>query len=345
MTTFADQSQPRFFSQGSLIHAVVATFAAFFVITGICLCAHDAIVKNQISEEKAHRCQPYYGVASFLWFYVASLLVIRLPSLGAVRLAYEMLWMCNVSMVLAAIGLQTNRPLLVSAAACAVSIDQVMWWVDVGGWLLSGSWPIGVAKYLSWPETSWGRRVTSTHHLWFLPLCVCTVGFPVAVRRDELAGSLVWAFATDYSLSLVAIAVTSVVTRLVTPFKLYPKSISSTVVSNSGEGKGCTADHEVGEHTETLRRRKAEKKLDPLSTSNRPGGGASREEDALGVVELNINLCYEVWRDVGDRFPMICVAHPDPKIHLPRLLAIWAALNLPCALVLLVGSKLVPNGK
>jgi hypothetical protein len=30
--------------------------------------------------------------------------------------------------------------------------------------------PIGVAKYITWPGTSWAILVTSTHHLWNIPL-------------------------------------------------------------------------------------------------------------------------------------------------------------------------------
>lgn len=30
--------------------------------------------------------------------------------------------------------------------------------------------PIGVIKYLTWPDTTWAQRVTCTHHLWTIPL-------------------------------------------------------------------------------------------------------------------------------------------------------------------------------
>lgn len=37
---------------------------------------------------------------------------------------------------------------------------------------LGRKFPVGVAKYLTWPETSWARRITSTHHMWFIPYCL-----------------------------------------------------------------------------------------------------------------------------------------------------------------------------
>jgi hypothetical protein len=47
-------------------------------------------------------------------------------------------------------------------------------YVDVLGFLLTlgRKFPLGVAKYVTWPETSWARRLTSTHHLWFIPYCL-----------------------------------------------------------------------------------------------------------------------------------------------------------------------------
>ena len=47
---------------------------------------------------------------------------------------------------------------------------------------------------------------------------------------------------------------------------------------------------------------------------------------------LNINLVFEVWKDV--KFKVLQVTHPRPEIHIPRLLFIWGGLNLPCALLL-----------
>jgi len=40
----------------------------------------------------------------------------------------------------------------------------------------SGKFPVGVAKYLTWPQTTWATRVTCTHHLWTLPLLLSTSG-------------------------------------------------------------------------------------------------------------------------------------------------------------------------
>lgn len=49
---------------------------------------------------------------------------------------------------------------------------------------------------------------------------------------------------------------------------------------------------------------------------------------------LNVNLVYEVWKDV--KFSFLQVSHPNPLVHIPRLLVIWGGLNLPCAMLLVV---------
>ena len=59
-------------------------------------------------------------LARALCAYWALLCGLRLPSLGAAQVAYEGLWSCNVALLLAAVGLATQRPHLVSAAAISV---------------------------------------------------------------------------------------------------------------------------------------------------------------------------------------------------------------------------------
>jgi hypothetical protein len=58
-----------------------------------------------------------------------------------------------------------------------VGIDQLLWYVDLLVYFLSGKFPIGVAGYLFWENTSWSTRITCTHHLWTIPL------FLYATRR------------------------------------------------------------------------------------------------------------------------------------------------------------------
>ncbi len=73
----------------------------------------------------------------FLLSYVLFILICRLAAKrGALRMAvfYEYTWLCNSTLLLGFIGLRTCRPLLVTGPAIAVSIDQVLWYVDLVGW-------------------------------------------------------------------------------------------------------------------------------------------------------------------------------------------------------------------
>mmetsp|Transcript_18166 Transcript_18166/g.32939 ORF Transcript_18166/g.32939 Transcript_18166/m.32939 type:complete len:316 (-) Transcript_18166:714-1661(-) len=120
---------------------------------------------------------------------------------------YEFTWMCNTTLVLGAWALYTNRPLMASAPCVAVSIDQVLWYADLFGWALSGfrKFPIGVAKYLTWPITPWITIFTCTHHLWTIPLLVYG------------AGGLHWA-AFPFSIFIVVSNV--LLSRWLTPFTI-----------------------------------------------------------------------------------------------------------------------------
>jgi hypothetical protein len=139
-------------------------------------------------------------VGWFLLVYVAFVFTARIVDAGLHNL-YEMLWACNVAMVLGGVGLVSDRPRLVGAAWIMVSLDQTLWWIEVSmrvyrganhpkRWVSQSAGPstpamiwvcsrlgltpcgqvIGVAKYLDDPYTTRMKFWTAWHHLWFFPL-------------------------------------------------------------------------------------------------------------------------------------------------------------------------------
>lgn len=70
----------------------------------------------------------------------------------------------------------------------------------------SGVFPVGVAKYLTWPETSWTTRVTCTHHLWTIPLLLTASGGVVSY--------------SSYFLSLIIMITNVSLSRLMIPNEL-----------------------------------------------------------------------------------------------------------------------------
>ncbi|CAM9653857.1 unnamed protein product [Choristocarpus tenellus] len=125
----------------------------------------DALDRPTSVEPRAKWC------GTFLALYASLALLVRCATYGS-RALYEFTWACNIVMALASFGMLTGRHLVVQAAMVAVSPDQILWYVDMGGLLATGAFPVGVAKYIFWDDTSWSRVITTMHHLWFLPLCI-----------------------------------------------------------------------------------------------------------------------------------------------------------------------------
>lgn len=73
------------------------------------------------------------------------------------------------------IGLMMGNSMLVGACLVAICFDQTLWYLDVGSYLLRGKWLVGVASYLVWPDTTILKKLTTLHHLWFLPLGLFTL--------------------------------------------------------------------------------------------------------------------------------------------------------------------------
>ena len=62
--------------------------------------------------------------------------------------------------------------------ACTYSmlIHTVCFWA-----LHRHEFPVGVSKYLFWPGTSWASRLTSTHHLWTIPVVMWASGGHISI--------------------------------------------------------------------------------------------------------------------------------------------------------------------
>lgn len=49
---------------------------------------------------------------------------------------YRQTFLCSVTIFHSALGLYTGRPILTQAFCVAVGIDQLLWWIDLGGYIL-----------------------------------------------------------------------------------------------------------------------------------------------------------------------------------------------------------------
>ena len=218
---------------------------------------------------------------------------------------YETTWMCNTTLFLPSLVLivgqgRTKYSTLILGHLMAVSIDQVLWYVDLIGcfiyWLRmqirfmrQGKskdtqshvyFIVGVAAYLVWPQTNWKTRITCTHHLWTIPLFLHVLFRNPTDMNQFNRFSIFQSFTRAYSFSMVVIAVNVCLSRWLTP-----PHLSLT-----------TSGHKSKIHREPR--------------------------------YLNVNLAHDVWKDIK-KFPYLRITQdaPSAQTYLTRLLCRWFLLN------------------
>jgi len=125
----------------------------------------------------------------FLLGYWMTMLCSRLTTQKS-RAFYDMLWACNISILLAIFGLARNSPVLIGTSLITIACDQLLWYADILSYVVTGKFHIGVAKYLIWPETTISTKLTSTHHLWFIPLLVSVLKKAGGLKKESFKISL-----------------------------------------------------------------------------------------------------------------------------------------------------------
>jgi len=104
-----------------------------------------------------------------LLVYLAFMIGSRFIENGSVAI-YEFLWACNQALLVGAFSMIVQDSHLLRASIVLVSIDQLLWYVDLVGYVIKKKFIIGVAKYIIWPETTKIRLMTTFHHVWYIPL-------------------------------------------------------------------------------------------------------------------------------------------------------------------------------
>mmetsp|Transcript_11240 Transcript_11240/g.18580 ORF Transcript_11240/g.18580 Transcript_11240/m.18580 type:complete len:321 (-) Transcript_11240:30-992(-) len=174
------------------IHPLLSFIVHYSIVIPAVFAVHDVFFKGPSGEnieqhEDTILRQTY--MSRFLLIYTLILFTTRCASsfnAGRLRqhaVMYELTWLCNSTLLMGSITfgvfdvdgtnwLFRRRPLIATSCCIGVSIDQVLWYVDLVGYLMSGKFPVGVMKYLTWPQTLWIDRLTCTHHLWTIPLFI-----------------------------------------------------------------------------------------------------------------------------------------------------------------------------
>jgi hypothetical protein len=164
---------------GEWVRPLATMVFIFSFVIAATLFVHDLVVGSPVDAARVYGGPVFAPDARLAYFFLAYLCVMigcRYADCGS-YIFYESVWCCNTSLLLSSLGILNGRPLLVGAAIAGVMCDQAMWYIDCGLYLTTGSFKVGVARYLLWPQTSWSKRYLCTHHLWFMPLALAALGW------------------------------------------------------------------------------------------------------------------------------------------------------------------------
>jgi len=291
-------------------HALLTMGAVWSASAGIALLAGDSM-QAPSDDEAIVRASVWRKRGMMLGAYLATLVAARARDNGPIAL-YEFPWACNVSMMLTVLGLvlPKQRPNLVGAAMASCCADQVFWYVDFLSYALTGKFVVGVAGYMVWPQTSLVTKLTSLHHLWFIPFIAAYISEqsgtvppatapPLlltkeggAVAKPERASGPAALPATavartpgafdaktSYTLSMCGVVVCSILSRIMTPYEVWSPKLQA-------------------------------------------------------IKYMNVNLSYEMWRDVKLKLLHV-LDGVHPIIFTPALLVFYNFINGPIYVALL----------
>eukprot|EP00927_Polykrikos_kofoidii_P038003 TRINITY_DN32238_c0_g1_i1.p1 TRINITY_DN32238_c0_g1~~TRINITY_DN32238_c0_g1_i1.p1 ORF type:complete len:322 (+),score=39.68 TRINITY_DN32238_c0_g1_i1:137-967(+) len=235
---------------------------AFMLGTGLCA---DSYLSRGLMDADVGQIAPGW-CAPVLFGYWTMLMLLRcLGDSGCIAQdIYHLMFSCNVAIFIAAVSIVLQRPALLCAQGILVAIDQVLWYVDIFGWLLTGSLPLKVIGYLFWPTTSIWRKITCVHHVLFEPLIIC-----LSVRFGGVP------VVRGFLISIAQTIACQMVCRYTTPLEIM----------------------------------------------------VTKEKEKETLHYLNINLCYECFRDV--KAP--CIRRYDrarAMVYIPWMLLIWNVGNI-----------------
>jgi len=99
-------------------------------------------------------------------------IAVYLPSYALAYGFANFLFLCNLSVILVAVGLWTCSPLLLSSQAVGIGLVAVVWTVDVASRLVTGHHLIGGTEYMWAPRWPLVTRAMSLYHVLLPPLLV-----------------------------------------------------------------------------------------------------------------------------------------------------------------------------
>lgn len=206
-------------------HPIFTCIVVYSFVSGTMILAHDWILGpidhrglsplSMCAHQPATVPSDWIATATLLEVYALWQLFWRLLLYQKSFVLYEYCWLCNISLHLSAFALVTNRPTLAATCCVTVGIDQLLWYVDLAGYILTNHFPIGVAKYVV--QQPWLARITSTHHLWMIPVLLNKIRF---VSHEA------------WLLSIIFMTTTVLLSRVMIPLKVPSKILNVNLAHN-----------------------------------------------------------------------------------------------------------------
>jgi len=112
-----------------------------------------------------------------LSFFFGVVIVLYLTLFSILRVQYEgaeglndLLWICNLALILGATGMIFQNTLFIGISMACVAFSHISFSYDLVFWTLFDQFPMGRATFLEEPEFQdlWW---TTLHQVWYLPLC------------------------------------------------------------------------------------------------------------------------------------------------------------------------------
>ena len=143
---FLSQNGPRDPKHSSSwLHPVSVFLLHYVTITILTIIVHDTFIPpttretlSSLQQEQQSHQQRQIALVTFVYFCTLILyriIIHRDNKIIQKGIVYESTWLCNSTLYMATIGLCSQRYILVLSHAVVVSIDQVLWYVDLIGWV------------------------------------------------------------------------------------------------------------------------------------------------------------------------------------------------------------------
>ena len=160
------------------------------------------------------------GMALVFLVHWASLASIRPFMYGAAGV-FDVLWYCNVSLLLSTIACLASIPALMAATVCSLFVVHLGFTIDVLMYGMKGDVVAGVfgTDLITHQDSNLLDYYTTSHHVWYMPVCLWWL------REVDYK----WDYDALY-MSIIIAVVLLTVTRLLTPKQIEGKLLNINIV-------------------------------------------------------------------------------------------------------------------